>query len=34
MKEFYSKPVVQVEEFKSLDVVTTSYIEENNGEDD
>lgn len=27
MKEIYSKPVVEVEEFKSADVVTTSYVE-------
>ncbi len=34
MKEFYSKPVVEVEEFKTADVVTTSLIEEGNGDDD
>lgn len=34
MKEIYSKPVVEVEEFKSADVVTTSYIEPLPGEGD
>lgn len=28
MKELYSKPVVEVEKFNSLDVITTSGIEQ------
>lgn len=34
MKEIYSKPVVEVENFKTADVVTTSYIEPLPGVDD
>ena len=33
MKEFYTKPVVEIEEFAKFDVLTTSYadpIEDNN----
>lgn len=34
MKELYTKPVVETEEFKTVDVVTTSNIGQLPGEDD
>ena len=34
MKELYTKPVVDVEEFKTDDVITTSGIDKIPGEDD
>lgn len=34
MKELYTKPQSMVEEFKTVDVVTTSVIDEIPGDDD
>lgn len=34
MKEFYSKPVVEVEKFQTVEILTVSGTEENIGQDD
>ncbi len=34
MKEIYSKPVVEVEKFQTVEILTVSGTEENIGQDD
>ncbi len=33
MKDNYKKPITVIEEFNTVDIVTTSGIENNNGDD-
>jgi hypothetical protein len=34
MKELYTKPEVVVDEYKTVDVIATSQVEQINGDDD